>query len=123
LAAKVSTALRADLEDELRSASDASTAAPERLRAFSVGRISTLLNNEAPLPFSGHHRSLYFPQTFTGAMYESSKTPDWKVLHLSALSRACRKTNSTRIRIVWHGEKVNGANFPEVIPQECSPGL
>jgi len=56
-------------------------------------------------------------------MYESSKTPDWKVLHSSALSRACRKTNSTRIRIVWHGEKVNGANFPEVIPQECSPGL
>jgi hypothetical protein len=57
-------------------------------------------------------------------MYESSKTLDWRVLHWSAPSRDMqKKTNSTRIRIVWHGEKVNGANFPEVIPQECSPGV
>src|SRR6202041_1073225 len=61
------------------------------------------------------------PQTFTGAMYESSKLPTGRYFIGLRRPVTCRKTNSTRIRIVWHGEKVNGANFPEVIPQECSP--
>jgi hypothetical protein len=127
LAAKVSAALRADLDDdELRSASDASTAASERLRAFSVGRISTLLNNEAPLPFSGHQKSssIIFPPSLSPEpCTRVQKLPTGKYFIGLRRPVTCRKTNSTRIRIVWHGEKVNGANFPDVIPQECSPGV
>jgi len=54
-------------------------------------------------------------------MYESSKLPTGRYFIGLRRPVTCRKTNSTRIRIVWHGEKVNGANSPEVIPQECSP--